>query len=158
MHHQDAKPPGRDPGGSGWRSGKSHDPSLALSAEAGKTLDLFDPPKRLSKRALRRIKNAWRADVGSWAESVLSHDLLLEYADPDNELTVISIMGDGPPKSWRKRILEKLAADLAAIGKSNQDVYEATNPALVKTAIRIGRLPRSILSTMPPRPRELAPS
>lgn len=111
---------------------------------------LFEmPPARLSKRARRQIENTWRADVDRWAARVLSFDLVLAYADPDNELTAITIDSSGPPIDWRKRIVAKLEEDTAL------DLSDATNPALVKTAVRIGRLPRSIVETRPPKPEEL---
>jgi hypothetical protein len=118
-----------------------------------KQASLFAPPKPTPKQEVRRLKAAWRVAVERWATGVLMHDLLLEYADPADELTVISVVGSGPPTGWRRRILDRLAADLGDQGLPEN----ATDPALVNLAIRLGRLPRSILATMPPRPPELAP-
>jgi hypothetical protein len=131
-----------------------------MSAQA----DLFAPPKpkakRIPKRELRAIKRTWREQVERWARGVLSYYLVLEYADPADEATYINVDGSGPPPNWRKRILEGLIGDLYDIGQSRVFLDDAGDATLLKTAIRVGRLPRSIIATMPPKPealREAAP-
>ena len=73
-------------------------------------------------------------------------------------MTVISVDGSGPPEGWRQRVLEHLLDDLDAAGKTDLDwhwITHASDRELIKAAIRVGRLPRSVIATMPPKPEEL---
>jgi hypothetical protein len=121
--------------------------------------DLFAPLAALappSKRHLRAIRRQWQSEVESWAERALSWDLLLEDAAAEgNELIAISVDGSGPSVGWRKSVIRWLAADYEATGIDSAQLRAASDPPLVKAAIRIGRLPRSIIVTMPRKPAEL---
>jgi len=115
-------------------------------------VDLFETPpeRKLSKPAKRRLWNAWRGEVDAWARHILSFDLLVEYAGvEDNEALAIAIDGSGPPPDWRKRIVTRLERD------SGADLSDVNDPGLVRIAVRAGRLPKTIMSTRPPKPAAL---
>ena len=122
--------------------------------------DLFAPPAapaapKPTKRDMRKIRLAWQDAVKSCASRVLSWDLLTKYAvEAGNELIAISVDGSGPPDRWHEYVVRRLAEDRIAAGHDPACVRGASDPALVKIAIRIGRLPRSIIETMPPKPSE----
>jgi hypothetical protein len=120
---------------------------------------LFEQPK-VSKRELRAIKRKWLADVEGWARGVLQWDVWLQhYTEPRNELSMIKIDGSGPPDNWHDVMVRGLTADIADAGVPVPDVRPEcdryTNRGLLKLAIRLGRCPRSVTRTMPPKPAEL---
>jgi hypothetical protein len=111
-------------------------------------LNLFaEPPAdtRRQRREQRQQRGAHRQAVALWAEDVLLRELAIQYAvEAGNELRVIAIDSSGPAPSWRSHMLRALQLEVPDGTK-----LPSTDVELVRLAVRIGRLPRSIWESMP---------
>jgi hypothetical protein len=116
------------------------------------TADLFAVP--VTKRARRKARDAWAAAVKNWAKDQV-YWLKDVYADPDNEWDMCMIDGSGPPSDWRDKVVTRMRSDLIDAGLVHEGIDEWSDSELVKAAIRLGKLPRSIIASVPPKPPEL---